>query len=80
MIAQVWKLFDRPHKLVLWLFMYLTARAGIACIGPDAGAQAIEVFKASIDGMVYCLGIVAVAKKGGEVMKATAEGLKKATK
>lgn len=76
MIKAAWGLFDKPHKLVLWLFMYLTARAGVACIGEGAGSQALDVFKASIDGMIYCLGIIAVAKKGGEVAKGLGQGLK----
>lgn len=71
-MSWVAKWFDRPHRWVLVLFMFLTYSAGVQCLEADVPAQAIEVFKASITGMTMCLGIIGGLAKIKDVVAAAA--------
>ena len=69
-MSAIAKWFDRPHRWVLVLFMFLTYKAGVACLAVGAPESALKVFEVSRDGMLFALGLIGVIKKGPDMLKA----------
>lgn len=79
-VAALWSLFDKPHKVVIWLFMVLTFMSGSALVAAmktnSVGPGVSDAFDKVAYILLYSLIVIGGYSQGPEILKSLGDGLK----